>query len=430
LTFTVAVPQGVTLTAASQDWISVLTPEPANNGGSATIEITCTANTSGTDRFGLVTVEGSDGSQGQLVVCQYEPEDPPIVVSPATAQVAAAGQTGVAFTVNVLEGVIWTATVQTGGDWVTDLAETATSFTVNCAANTGAERTAEIVVTAGDYKALVAIVQAAGTPPIPPANAIQATPATRHILAAGGTASFSFTTTPADLAWTVSILWPPDVTADQMWLTLADDTTGIGSDSITVTAKPNETAATRRAGVKIADASGATYAVVEVEQFSLNEDKPVVVTPENAAIASEGGALSLDVETLPVAVNWTADIMWPEGTEDAAKWATITAGASGAGTGAISITVQPNTGDVERKIPVRVTDANSNVVMAVLTQAGKSQPVEGEVNDNNTSGGGGACVGLNTGSHRSGGNTAIYAILAGALVLDALLRRRKARNRR
>jgi hypothetical protein len=160
-------------------------------------------------------------------------------------------------------------------------------------------------------------VTATAPPPPPPCSyVLAATSAT--VGAAGGTVSVGVTT-GASCTWTVQSAVP--------WITVTSASSGLGPFVVTLTVAPNAGAA-RTGTVSIAN-----------QTFTVNQATVCTydIKPDRIRV-SENGATGLTVDVSAAAgCAWTA--------VSNATWITITAGATGGGSGVVTFNVAPNPGD-------------------------------------------------------------------------------------
>jgi hypothetical protein len=187
-TVDLTVTANVNWTVVSSDAWAVVTPATGSNNG--TVNVTVAANT-GVQRTATITISGGGLTQ-TVDITQAEQPTPTLTVTPATVNIAAAGDT---VDLTVTANVDWTAV--SSDAWVVVTPATGSSDgTVNVAvtANTGAQRTATITISGEGLTQTVNITQAQ------PAPTLTVTPATVHIAAAGDTVDLTVT---ANVDWTV-----------------------------------------------------------------------------------------------------------------------------------------------------------------------------------------------------------------------------------
>jgi hypothetical protein len=285
-------------------WISVSAAD-----GTGTTELTLrVATNTGPSRSGAVeiggrtiTVSQEAGTGGPAPQCTY-------VVSPSSVSIDAGGGSST-LTVTATEECSWSisgvpswiAITGTGGSGGNG------TVTLNIGANTGAARSATLTV-AGQT---VTVTQAAANS----ACAYSIAPTSFSVTAAGGSTTVAVTTS-SDCAWSTS--GAPD------WIVITSGS-GTGNGSVTIAAQPN-TGAPRTAMLTIA---GQTFQMDQAGTCAY------VINPATYAPTAAGGSIEVTVTT-------TGACAW--NTSNAPGWVSVTGG-SGTGSGKLTVTVQPNTGN-------------------------------------------------------------------------------------
>ena len=152
----------------------------------------------------------------------------------------------------------------------------------------------------------------------------QVTPTTRGVPAAGGV-------TTVEVAAVTGCSWT--ATSDSSWISVRSGAAGNGSGVVTLAVDANPGAG-RTGAVRVA---GRT---VTVEQQAMGVPPATTcaytLAPATSSIDAIGGQRTFTVTT-PAGCAWTA-------TTANAQWITIASGASGTGTGVVTISAAPNTG--------------------------------------------------------------------------------------
>ena len=147
--------------------------------------------------------------------------------------------------------------------------------------------------------------------------------ATSQALTAAGGAGSVTVTAPSGCAWTAA--------SSAAWLTVTSGASGTGTGPVAFSAAANTTTSARTATLTVA---GQTFTVTQA-----GVSCTYAISPTSQVFTSTGGTGSIAVMS-SLGCAWTA-------TSNAA-WLTITAGASGSGDGAVSITAAANTGTTAR----------------------------------------------------------------------------------
>ena len=283
-------------TAASNvPWITV-TPAAGSGGGAVQFNV---APTSGPQRIGTAVIAGNLFTIHQAPGCAYQ-------VQPTAQTIAAGGATG-NVAVSAGEGCAWTAS--SDAPWISILGSMAGagSGTVTFAVGptTGPARSGTLTV-AGQR---VTVSQGQGC-------SYSVSPAQESIPAAGGAARVTVTAGEG-CAWTAA--------SDAPWLSIQSGASGTGNGTVNYSAAPTtgpgRTGTITVAGqrVTVTQGQGCAYAI----------------NPSQETVPAAGGGGRVNV-TSADGCSWTASSNAP--------WITITAGASGAGNGAVQYTAAPTTG--------------------------------------------------------------------------------------
>ncbi|MBI4876109.1 MAG: choice-of-anchor C family protein [Acidobacteria bacterium] len=184
-----------------------------------------------------------------------------------------------------------------------------------------------------------------GTTP-PPAVCSYNVPASSTVAGAGGT-GMVLVTTASTCAWTA--------TSNAAWITITAGASGLGNGAVSYRATANPGSAARTGTLTVA---GVTHTVTQGAgaaacSYSLNSS--------STSVAAAGG-------TTAVVVNTTSGCTWTAGSN--ADWITIASGASGSGSGTVSLRVAPNTGASSRTGTVTVAGRTFTVTQAGQPAAG------------------------------------------------------------
>ena len=268
-----------------ESWVSI---SPASGTGNGSFKITVAENKTFEARSATVTVKANDKT-ASVKVSQLA-LTPSILVSPATAEVEAAGGT---VSVDVTSNAPWTITVPSDGSWVTpDAASGQGSKKVNftVAANTDfAARSVDVTFTAQDKKATVKITQAAPTP------TLDVTPSAASVDSEGGSVELTVT---SNASWTI--------TPAEEWIT-AEPASGQGDGKVILTVAPTEVRAGRSA-------------VVTVKETVTNTEKTVNVSQEALPLGHRSDSLALvAIYNAGDGANWKEERRW-DLTQTIDKW--------------------------------------------------------------------------------------------------------------
>lgn len=302
---TVTASAGCAWTATSSvPWITVT---GGSGNGSGTLTYTVAAN-SGAERVGTIGIPGQT-----LVVtqasgapnCNYSVSGGARAFDPAGGSSAAS--------VAAPAGCEWTTSSSAPWLRVTSGASGSGNGTVSYVveATTGGARSATLTV-AGQP---IAISQSGCTYAIAPAS--------QSVPNGGGPGSIAVTA-PAGCAWTAS--------ASDPWISISSGGSGSGTGTVSFTVAANS-----------GPARSGTIAIA-TERFTVNQAAGTVscsyvVAPLSATFGASGGTAGVDVSTA-AGCTWTATSGVP--------WATITAGATGSGSGRVEYSVQANAATAAR----------------------------------------------------------------------------------
>jgi len=295
-------------------WITITSGAGAGNG---TVTFTVAPNT-GLPRSATIAVVGQTVTVNQAGTggaCSYE-------ISPAIASAPAEGISSGSLTVTAPANCAWTATASPGWIEITSGASGAGNGTVrySVAANAGSTRTGSITIT-GQTGAIGVIVK---THTISQAAAggggctYGIAPPSASVPAEGTVSGTIAVAATSGCGWTAA--------SDSTWITITSSASGTGSGAVSYSVAAN-TGAARTGTITIAgqshtvnQASGCTYGIA----------------PPSASVPAAGTTLGSIAVAAVSGCAWTAT--------SAVPWITVTSGASGAGSGAVSYTVAANTG--------------------------------------------------------------------------------------
>ncbi len=290
--------------SASVSWITAL--NPASGQGQSQIQFQVAPNPTAASRQGDITLNGVTARVSQMgAACQFD-------LTPRTQNVAAGTATG-AVAVSAPAGCAWTAT--SNDTWITissgatGSGDGSVGFAVG--ANSGAARIGTIVIGGQTF----AVTQSSPTAPSC-AYAIQ--PASTSLAAAGGTASITIQA-GTNCSWTAASNVP--------WLAVVGVGTGSGNGSVTISAPANTASSARTGTMTIA---GQTLTVTQAGLCT------PTISPVSQSIPASGGAGTTISVTVAAQCAWTAT--------SNASWLTITAGASGTGSGQVRFSATANPG--------------------------------------------------------------------------------------
>ncbi len=279
-------------------WMSITAG--ASGSGSGTVNYSVQAN-AGALRTGNLTVAGRTVTvtQAEATACTYS-------FSPTSANVGVAGGSG-STTVTAPAGCAWNA--NSSASWLTVGGGSATSGsgTLNwiASANSGPARSATISVGGSTF-----------TVSQPSGCTYAMSPTSASVAAGGGSGSTAITAT-SGCAW--------NATSSATWLSVGAGSATSGSGTLNWAATANPGPA-RSATITV---GGTTFTVTQANGCTY------AVSPTSYSATATGGMASASV-TAAAGCAWTA-------TSNAA-WLTVTAGASGSGSGTLSYSIAGNTG--------------------------------------------------------------------------------------
>jgi all-beta uncharacterized protein/BACON domain-containing protein len=316
-TVAVTAPAGCAWTASSNaPWLSIASG--ATGSGNGTVQLTVAAN-SDTDRSGTATIAGQTFTVNQSNGCTF-------TLSPSSQTMPAAGGSA-SFAVNTNPSCAWTTTSNAGWLSVTAGLSGSGPGTVrfSATANTGAARTGTI--TAGGQT--FTVTEESGC-------TATVTPDTITEDKAGGAHNVNITTT-ADCTWTA--------VSNVTWITIGSPTSGSGNATVHLDVQAN----TGPARTGTATVAGDTVTVNQTTGCTIS------IAPKSQSIGIAGGTGMVTV-TAGAGCTWTA--------VSQASWIHVTAGSSGSGNGAVTFSVDSNSGKM------RNDSINIGGQMFTVNQAG------------------------------------------------------------
>ena len=287
--------------SSNQPWITLGAPSDGSGGG--TVSFAVAAN-SGSSRSATLTVAGQGftitQASGQSA-CRYG-------LSPGQRSVGSEGGV-VEFDVDTTSECEWTAT--SNASWLSVVSGAGGlgrgRVAVSAAPNTGAVRSATVSIGGGS----VTVIQGAS------ACTFAVAPTAIAIGASGGPGSVAVTTS-AGCEWAAA--------SNVSWVSISGGGTGAGPGTVSFTIAAN--AAGPRDGALVV--AGQTVAVTQAGATCTYTLAPTALT-----IGAAGGSSSVAV-TAPAGCAWAATSGEP--------WISISGGASGSGSGTVSLAVGVNTG--------------------------------------------------------------------------------------
>ncbi len=305
-TVTVETLEGCRWTAASgAPWISITGTQNPNGPGSVAFHIDANPGEPRTSTFVAAghTIQISQGSAA--APCTY-------ALDPASSTVEATGGT-TRFNVGARSGCGWTALSQ--APWIqisgNPVGNGNGSVTLDIAANTGAARGGVVTVQGQTFT----VTQAAAATPCTYAIA----PTSFSSAAAGGPTSVAVTT-QTGCTWTAA--------TQASWIVVSSGSTGSGNGNVGLTIAAN-TGGARSGTVSIA---GRTFTV---SQAAAAPSCTFSIAPTSFAAPAAAATSAVDV-TSQSGCAWTA--------VSQASWITVTAGATGTGSGRVDLAIAANGG--------------------------------------------------------------------------------------
>jgi hypothetical protein len=172
----------------------------------------------------------------------------------------------------------------------------------------------------------------------PCAAAAVLTPLSASVSAGAGTGSVAVTKT-AGCSWTAA--------SNATWLSVTAGATGTGSGTVSYSFAANSTISARTGTLTIA---GQTFSVTQA-----GTSCTFTISPTSLSAQAAGTNGSITVTTLP-GCTWTSS--------SGATWATITAGASGTGSGTVNYSIAANPAGISRSTTLTVAGQTFSVTQA------------------------------------------------------------------
>jgi hypothetical protein len=307
-------------------WISIAAV--TSGTGNGTVSFSVLPNT-GTARTGTLTVGGQTFTVNQAAPCSYS-------IAPQAQGFSDQGGSGTIAVTTTDGSCSWTATASV--TWIvisgsgSGTGNGSVTFTV--ARNTGAARSGTVTI-AGQTST---VTQSAPAPQC----SFTIAPTSQALSDAGGSGTVAVTTGDG-CAWTA--------VSNAPWIGITSGSSGTGNGSVAFTVAAN-TGAARSGTITVAG-----------QTFTVNQAAPqpcsFTIAPTEQMIATAGGQGTVTVTASGVACTWTA--------ASGVDWVTIGT-SSGSGSGSVSFSVAPNTGDARSgtltiaglAFTVRQTAANQN----------------------------------------------------------------------
>jgi hypothetical protein len=299
-------------------WISIT--QGVTGSGSGEVRYTVSANTSTLARAASITVAGqtfSVSQSGATPACSYS-------ISPTSASYSASGGAG-AVTVNTSSGCAWTATVSVG--WVT-ITQGATGsgagearYTVSANAS-ALSRSASMTIAGQTFS-----ITQAGAAPV---CSYSISPTSAGYAASGGAGAVSISA-GAGCAWTAA--------SNVAWIQITSAAAGSGNGAVNYTVDAN-TGGARTGTMTIA---GQTFTVDQAAAPPTQCAFQISPTSRTHRKGKDTGTITV---TAPAGCAWTA--------ASQASWITITAGATGSGSGVVTYSVSRNTTGLTRTGTIKV----------------------------------------------------------------------------
>ena len=308
---------------ASASWITITSG--ASGAGSGTVTYSVAANPSYDPRSATITIGGITAMILQAgLPCNFS-------VSPTTINATAAGGVITLQVTGVTAACSWTSTPLDSSLTLTPTTGSgpgSASLTVAANANP-ASRINQFYLA----NQLITVNQAAPTFALSPAFA--------NVAATAGAGTVAVSAIPATAAWTA--------VSNSSWITLTSSS-GTGNQTVSYTVAANSSPNLRDGAITIA---GLAFPIVQAGSAC-----GITVAPASLNATAGGGNLSVNVTT-PANCDWTA-------TSNSA-WLTIASGASGSGTGTVSLTAALNTTPSSRMAALSIVGQSVSVTQAPAT---------------------------------------------------------------
>ncbi len=337
--------QALTWAAAvsNNSWLTIT--QGASGTGNGSFQYSAAGNPTAAARMATITVTPANGTGATLTVTQAGGT---LTISPTSATANPAGDTGTISVSAQDSSLQWTATTTQAWITITSGASGAGSGSVqwSAAANTtNASRSGTISVTpSGGAAQVFSITQAAQVI----TGTITLTPPGVNAPTSASNGTIQVTSTNQALTWTA--------VSNNSWLTITQGASGTGNGSFQYSAAGNPTAAAQTGTITVTPANG-TGATLTVYQAG----GTLTISPMNATANPAGDTGTVSISAQDSSLQWTAT--------KTGDWITITAGASGAGSGSVQWSAAPNTTNASRTGTISITPSGGTAQLYSLTQA-------------------------------------------------------------
>jgi hypothetical protein len=343
-TFTITAASECVWKATSETvWITITSG--ADGQGTGVVHFTASENPTALTRWGAVLISDSRLELSQAgAPCRYD-------LTPPGESFGAAGGEG-AVTVAALEGCQWSAASQ--APWLSIIGGASGTghgtVRYRAAQNTGAARSGTLTIADRTF----AVDQSAtGTAPQPCVLTIDRS---EHSASAAGGEHTVVVTGPPGCAWAA--------TSHEAWITVISGPSGSGTGSVRLSIAPNTAGAARVGLVTIA---GHTYRVTQAGATASTCSYTIDATGQSAPAAGGTGTIAVSSAS---GCAWTAASQVP--------WITITSGATGSGSGAVQLSIAPNSAG-ERSGTVTIAGQTFTVTQAAAACTFALDPTTQEV---------------------------------------------------
>jgi uncharacterized protein (TIGR03437 family) len=334
----------LTWTAAAsggQTWLTVTSGSSGTGNGS--VQYSAAGNPTAVGRTASITITPGQGAAAVTVI--FTQSGGALSISPASANVVAAGGTG-SVSITTSDPVLgWTASSNSGWLTATPAAGTGNgTVTWTAAVNTTTDgRTATITITpSGGTPQTSTVYQAPGAPPA----SLSVIPTTAAAPASISNGSATINATPSSLSWTAASNMP--------WLTITTPSNGTGTGPLNYTATGNPTAAPRTATITVTPSTGSPATLTVTQAAGV-----LTISPLSANPASSGGTGPISVTTNNTTLQWTA-------ASDSA-WLTLSP-TSGTGDATVTWVAAANSSASHRVGNISITPSGGLPLMFVVDQ--------------------------------------------------------------
>lgn len=342
------------------------------NTGTVLLEVD--ENTAASVRVATVQVQavGAANSPATVTITQG-PRNVILQVTPAS-RVIGAGSGEVQFDIrNAGSGTMgFSTSVQDGADFLGIAADPGTGQSSGSGVNTGTVRVTVAANRTGAARVGTLRVDAPGAQGNPALVSITqlaqdlsllVTPQQQSIGSEGGGVGFTIENLGSGV-----MTWTATLEEGAAFVTLPPDSAaGSGDGAVVLNVAANRTGAARAAVLRI-DAPGAANSPARVVVNQVATASVLRVTPREQAIGSRAGALVFQVENAG-----TGSMPWVASVTAGANFVSIREGVNGVDAGAITVSVEANTGTADREATIRVDAPGAQgapVDLRVLQRAG------------------------------------------------------------